>query len=952
MGAGEKDDHDAAGAGPTRELPGSETAATSAGLASALAGADSGTVRGAALVYQSSLLGALGLTAFLASTFVPPLAWGGAMLLIAALLAQLYGLAGIYRDRYSVGFTHARKARLGWWLFLTGLVAGSAVFVVGAVMSASAAIQVAKGGASFGTLVPGMTVSAAAMVLAAAFTSVGTYLVLESLQTRAGVWLLRAGTAATVAIVSYSSVTAVASFIESVPELDLRAKAGLSVEPGSLSLVGGVWSLAVSALIVLATMDAALNAPKAHRTGGSAALSHIKADLANLAPSKPLERAPEAVSAPRPVSTETMLSVKGLKVQFFTYDGVVQALDGVDFEIREGETFGLVGETGCGKSVTARAVLRLIPDPPGRTIAGEAWFRGDNLLDGIRQEARIKVKKHGADIKRNKAMIRRNEEWMRAIRGREISMIFQEPMAALNPILPVGDQVAETILLHQMTDLVGEAERSATQDGAADEIARLVDGAGIANQERFSTMVSAHSVVLRPQGAWPRGAAETAREVGALLYDSMPYSCAATRAMGAGASGDDIVVPMKPPAWHVRWMCSRLRKAEEARVALREARRGLRLLERDLRDAIVEKMKAGGKAFEVTEVDEKTSAIGLAAALTLGFGFVKHDLVRGEAALGRTRNVIAAAKHYGISANELETSSKAVGRAERAYFSKLLRLPFLTRSRHEVQTMSPLRRAVFWFLRKSRYALLGGFGERALMGPVTTAAYGRALAMLKVVKIPHPERVLRMYPFELSGGMQQRVMIAIALACNPSLLIADEPTTALDVTIQAQILDLMKELKRKVGSAILLITHDLGVVAETCARVGVMYAGNIVEVAPTEEIFLDPKHPYTKGLISSIPKMDGARGELPIIEGSVPNLIKPPDGCRFHPRCPFAMVECKERKPALLPISPGHEVACFLYDNALEGERKEPLPGRIQLQPRPAAPEPKRDDGLQASLVA
>ncbi|HET7087159.1 MAG TPA: ABC transporter ATP-binding protein [Anaerolineae bacterium] len=198
------------------------------------------------------------------------------------------------------------------------------------------------------------------------------------------------------------------------------------------------------------------------------------------------------------------------------------------------------------------------------------------------------------------------------------------------------------------------------------------------------------------------------------------------------------------------------------------------------------------------------------------------------------------------------------------------------------------------------------------------AGRARAIEMLKKVGIPDPERRVDSYPHEMSGGMAQRVMIAMALACIPDLLIADEPTTALDVTIQAQILDLMRGLQRELGTSIILITHDLGIVAEMCSRVAVMYAGEIVEETDVRTLFRDPKHPYTQGLIESVPMLGIERGELEVIPGNVPNLIDLPPGCRFAPRC-RARVEhgleiCTRERPKLKPVAPGHGVRCWLYE--------------------------------------
>jgi peptide/nickel transport system ATP-binding protein len=317
-----------------------------------------------------------------------------------------------------------------------------------------------------------------------------------------------------------------------------------------------------------------------------------------------------------------ILEIENLQTHFRTPDGINRAVDGVSFHVEAGETLAVVGESGCGKSVTAMSILRLIPEPPGK-IAGAIRFNGKNLLD-------------------------LSEVEMRSIRGNEISMIFQEPMTSLNPVLTVGRQIGETLRLHQ-----------------------------------------------------------------------------------------------------------------------------------------------------------------------------------------------------GMSARQAED---------------------------------------------------------------------RAIDMLKLVGIPEPERRVREYPHQLSGGMRQRVMIAIALACNPKLLIADEPTTALDVTIQAQILDLMRDLKHRVGAAIVLITHDLGVVAEVAERVVVMYAGRKVEEAKVGPLFRTPRHPYTQGLLGSVPKLgsslDGTETRLQEIPGLVPSLKQKLQGCVFASRCNYATDLCRSVAPGLEEKAPGHIVAC------------------------------------------
>ena len=320
-----------------------------------------------------------------------------------------------------------------------------------------------------------------------------------------------------------------------------------------------------------------------------------------------------------------LLEIQGLKTYFFTNKGIVKAVDGVDLSIHEGETLGLVGESGCGKSMTALSIMRLVPEPMGRIVEGSIHFEGKDL-------------------------VKMTESEMRKIRGNSISMVFQEPMTSLNPVFKVGFQIAEAIQLHQE-------------------------------------------------------------------------------------------VPAKE-AWE------------------------------------------------------------------------------------------------------------------------------------------------------------------------------RSIEMLRMVGIPSPESRVNEYPHQMSGGMRQRVMIGMALSCRPKLMIADEPTTALDVTIQAQILDLINRLKERVGSSILLITHNLGVVAEIAQYVGVMYAGHIVEYADVIHLFKNPKHPYTVGLFQSIPKKkeSAKRERLQAIPGLVPDLLELPVGCKFQDRCSQVFQKCKDEPPSFIEIEPGHKVRCWLYE--------------------------------------
>jgi peptide/nickel transport system ATP-binding protein len=476
-----------------------------------------------------------------------------------------------------------------------------------------------------------------------------------------------------------------------------------------------------------------------------------------------------------------LLEVRDLTVRFFTYDGVLKALEGVNFFIRDREIFGVVGETGCGKSVTAKAILRLIPDPPGRITAGEVVFQGVNLLDSIEDEAHIRISDKGrARIRRNRRIERRMEALMRTIRGNDISMIFQEPSAALNPVISVEEQIGETFFTHQVGEICDAAEKSHKLSFLHRHFFKLLRA-----REKRSRRVE-------------------------LAFRELSIKRSLLRA--ADAAGDLGTV-------------TSLRGEVEP-------------LEREL--------------FRLTSFRLPRWLVAAMGVATLGLGLV----------------VLAVAR----------------------------------------RVLSLDSRIAFW----QRFPVLG---PRYLMVPVRREIRRRVIEMLKQVNIADPEKKADAYPFELSGGMQQRVMIAMALACRPRLLLADEPTTALDVTIQAQILSLIRQLRDSFGSSIMLITHDLGVVAETCDRVGVMYAGVMAEVGTASDIFNGPRHPYTVGLMRSIPETYARTGRLSIIPGSVPSLLTPPEGCRFHPRCPFASASCKRVVPVLSEVEPGHAVACHLYDH-------------------------------------
>ncbi|MGH2697587.1 MAG: ABC transporter ATP-binding protein [Actinomycetota bacterium] len=413
----------------------------------------------------------------------------------------------------------------------------------------------------------------------------------------------------------------------------------------------------------------------------------------------PPHSSPLGVGNGSPGASQPLLSVTDLRVHFASKRGLVHAVDGVTLDIHEGETLGLVGETGSGKSVTAKSLLRLVPTPPGIYAGGDVLFRPRNSS--------------GESVD----LLRIPERQLRDIRGNRIAMIFQDPAKALNPALSVRQQLAEVFAEHRSSDLLSGAKLAGTG----------------------------------PPGAGP--------------------------------------------------------------LMSRAAHRRSTFLER-----------------------------------------------------------------------------------------RLLALP-------------PLRG-------------LDKRLQRELDERIATA--------LAATRIPNPAKVMNCYPHELSGGMKQRVMIAQGLACNPDLLIADEPTTALDVTIQARILDLIQELQEQHHAAVLYISHDLSLVKRISDRVAVMYAGKLVETASTARLFEDPLHPYTRALLAAVPTADQARGELAAIEGTVPELVDPEPCCRFHTRCPHAGPICSAREPLLLARDhEQHRAACFLYDDPQDvGSPRDLMPQRQEDEGR------------------
>ncbi len=449
-------------------------------------------------------------------------------------------------------------------------------------------------------------------------------------------------------------------------------------------------------------------------------------------------------------SGDKLLSVQDLVTYFFTEEGIVRAVEGVSFEIGQHEVLGLVGETGCGKSVTALSLIQLVRQP-GKIMGGHVYFKGEDLLA-------------------------KSEVEMRKIRGKDITMIFQDPMNSLNPVFSVERQLNEVFMLHQKDELLAMK-------------ARQIDQWKTRSQEDVAAIVSKI------------------------------------------ANLKDALVNNKQQA---KELSARIRQAE-------------------------------GKL----KVESPVMRVGL------------HHIIRLRVVL---RASITEPVDTKLVESELVTNKETLKNIDVEIDRIKVELQLL-----RAQLKNPSKRKLNYYC-----TLL-------------------SIKALRDVKIHTPEKIIKSYPHELSGGMRQRVMIAMGLACNPELLIADEPTTALDVTIQAQILELMRELKKKYKTSILIITHDLGTIAEMCDRVAIMYSGRIVEYGDVYKLFKDPKHPYTRGLLHSIPDLSVKTEKLPIIPGNVPNLIYPPSGCRFHPRCAQRMVICDKILPPLFEVADNYQVACFLY---------------------------------------
>ncbi len=543
-----------------------------------------------------------------------------------------------------------------------------------------------------------------------------------------------------------------------------------------------------------------------------------------------------------------LLEIDGLRVHFDTLDGPVEALHSVSLSVKEGQIMGVVGESGCGKSVTSLVTIGLATCDVDE---GSIKFEGNELIQKTPQNIQkiLSVLKYSSSfftiglilslfwtffepikgLQASAIMLtgfsicfvsarildsprNRHEKFMRSIRGNKISMIFQEPMTALNPLYTVEKQVAEVLKQHN----------------------RLVD-TEINKAIKFGkSIISPAEMLVRFLRNDLKGVLPLISLFVLILIFHQTNNSSVV--LGLIANKYAVMVIASAFLWLV-FSTLFVERNEEARSLFNKS----------------------------TGAEDILITIGYIGIIRLIDDFTRNN--------------------YAL----IVVSWLVIIILLWIPFGVLMTIIFSV----AILAIPPIQISNYFNL-----------------DPAHTR---QVVRILKEVRIPNPEAVVKMYPHELSGGMRQRVMIAMMMACEPKLLIADEPTTALDVTIQAQILNLMKDLRDREGTAIMMITHDLGVIAETCDAVTVMYAGSVVETGSLKQVLGSPRMPYTIGLLHSIPRIKEAgeeRVDLPIIPGQVPDPNEKFDGCRFHPRCPFADDLCRTKPPQMQEVAPGHYAAC------------------------------------------
>ena len=547
---------------------------------------------------------------------------------------------------------------------------------------------------------------------------------------------------------------------------------------------------------------------------------------------------------------EIVLSVKDLKINFSTDHGYVQAVRGVSFDLYKGETLCIVGESGSGKSVTSKTIMGIL-SANGRIMGGSIMYEGEDLT---------KV----------------SEDEFHRIRGHKIGMIFQDPLSSLNPIVRIGKQITEAMLINS-NRIKTYYDTLVSKEFVAYKNAQTEYETGLKYGKERTKFLKA----------------EKKKEIAKLRYEPSMYRSGRYYTLRLDRDGRILEIrdyykaelekiDKNDTATKNALLEEKKAKLAEVNVWYKEESLKINQETKALRAEVSGKVRATSEKY-AREMDEaKTSSANSKNALKEKY----IPLIKETKAAYKARAKVAK-----VEVKEYKQSLK------NTYENKVNYAKSYLKDKEEIK--KACAEAKSEYVSKTR---------------ITRAeAKARALKIMSEVGISQPEKRYRQYPFEFSGGMRQRIVIAIALTANPDILICDEPTTALDVTIQAQILELINRLKKERNISCIFITHDLGVVANMADRVAVMYAGKIVEYGTEDDIFYDPRHPYTWALLSSIPDID-SKEKLEAIPGTPPNMIYPPVGDAFALRSKYAMAIDFKKEPPMFKVSDTHYAATWLLD--------------------------------------
>ena len=559
---------------------------------------------------------------------------------------------------------------------------------------------------------------------------------------------------------------------------------------------------------------------------------------------------------------EIVLSVKDLKVNFSTDHGYVQAVRGVSFDLYKGETLCIVGESGSGKSVTSKTIMGILA-ANGRIMGGSIMYEGEDLT---------KV----------------SEDEFHRIRGHKIGMIFQDPLSSLNPIVRIGKQITEAMLINS------SRLKKKYSDLVATELVAYKNA-----QTEYKMAVNARNEKIKFLKSERKKEIESIKNEPSMTRSGRLYT------LSLEYNGKVLETKEKYKE-EVKAIDAQTQNADEAALTIANEKKAAlkEKLDADLlalkEENVQEKALINQEIAEIkSHVNEKVSEVR-----------AKYDAEIEDVNNSNTDSKKALKEKYSPVIKETKIAFKAKSKEakkEVKQYAKELKAQYNVnvekiKSEH---ANNPEEMKRLLAAEKSRYV-----SETKI---TKAEAKARALKIMEEVGIPFPEKRFKQYPFEFSGGMRQRIVIAIALTADPDILICDEPTTALDVTIQAQILELINRLKRERNISCIFITHDLGVVANMADRVAVMYAGKIVEYGTEDDIFYDPRHPYTWALLSSIPDIN-SKEKLEAIPGTPPNMIYPPKGDAFALRSKYAMAIDFKKEPPLFKISDTHYAATWLLD--------------------------------------